>query len=229
MIQGFAAGSLFLYFFYHHWFVLPCGIPAGVLFCRWKEKELAKKRRRILECQFRDWITAVAANLQAGYSVENAFVKSGKDLGSLYDDNTDIQKEIRQMEHLLHNNVTLERILEDFGIRSGVSEIENFSEIFAAGKRSGGNFREIISFCCEVISAGIDTEKEIRTMLHGKVMEQYVMCVVPFVIMLYISCTSPGYFDPLYQGPAGRIVMTVCLAVYVVSVMVSRRIVNIEV
>lgn len=180
-------------------------------------------------CQFRDWITAVAANLQAGYSVENAFVKSGRDLDSLYDEKTDIQREICYMEHLLNNNVTLERILEDFGNRSGVTEIENFVEIFAAGKRSSGNFRDIISFCCEVISAGIDTEKEIRTMLHGKVMEQRVMCVVPFIIMLYISCTSPGYFDPLYQSMAGRIIMTVCLAVYVTSVAVSRRIVSIEV
>lgn len=223
------AGSLFLYFFYHHWLVLLCGIPAGILFCRWQTKELAKKRQKVLKRQFRDWITAAASNLQAGYSVENAFVKSGKDLASLYDENTDIQKEIRQMEHLLHNNVTLERILEDFGIRSGVSEIENFSEIFATGKRSGGNFNEIISFCCEIISAGIDTEKEIQTMLHGKVTEQRVMCVVPFLIMLYISCTSPGYFDPLYQSMAGRIIMTVCLAVYMASVAVSRRIVNIEV
>ncbi|MGN1170812.1 MAG: type II secretion system F family protein [Lachnospiraceae bacterium] len=229
MILGFLAGSVFFYFFYRHVFVLFFGIPAGILFCRWQMKELAKRRQRILVCQFRDWITAVAANLQAGYSVENAFVKSGRDLDSLYDEKTDIQREICYMEHLLNNNVTLERILEDFGNRSGVTEIENFVEIFAAGKRSSGNFRDIISFCCEVISAGIDTEKEIRTMLHGKVMEQRVMCVVPFIIMLYISCTSPGYFDPLYQSMAGRIIMTVCLAVYVTSVAVSRRIVSIEV
>lgn len=229
MLQGLLAGSVFFYFFYHHIFVLFLGIPAGILFCRWQTKELAKKRQKILEYQFRDWITAVAANLQAGYSVENAFVKSGKDLNTLYDENTDIQKEIHYMEHLLSNNVTLEKILEDFGDRSGVTGIENFVEIFAAGKRSGGNFREIISFCCEVISAGIDTEKEIQTLLHGKVMEQQVMCVVPFIIMLYISCTSPGYFDPLYQSLAGRIIMTVCLIVYMAAVALSRRIVKIEV
>lgn len=88
-------------------------IPCAFLYCKWKGKELGEKRRRRLELQFRDWIDSASGHLQAGCSVENAFVKSGRELTYLYDSAADIHREIRSMEHLLSNNIPLEKILYD--------------------------------------------------------------------------------------------------------------------
>ncbi len=226
---GFFLGSAFLYFFYRTAYVLAAGIPCALFFCKWQMDRLCKARRQRLEIQFKDWIGTVVSGLQAGYSVENAFLKAGREMALLYGEETDIRKEIHNMEHLLANNITLEKILLDFGERSCSEDIRNFAEVFAAGKRSGGDLREMIENCCEIIVMKIDTEREIRTLLHGKAIEQKVMCFVPFGIIAYISVSSPGYFDPLYQNPIGIAVMTAGMIFYLFSVWLSVHIVRIEV
>ncbi len=228
-LTGFLAGSLFLYFFYQTVYVIGMAIPCAFLYCKWKGKELGEKRRRRLELQFRDWIDSASGHLQAGCSVENAFVKSGRELTYLYDSAADIHREIRSMEHLLANNIPLEKILYDFGERSQAENIQNFADVFATGKRSGGNLREMISDTCEITAMKTDVEREIQTMIHGKVMEQKIMCFIPFGIILYISLSSPGYFSSLYHNPAGICMMTACLLFYLFSLWISLRIIRIEV
>lgn len=226
---GFCGGSLLLYFFYESSWVICMGVPCGILFCRWQNRQLCEKRKQQLEQQFKSWINIVASGLQAGQSVENAFLRSGRELALLYEEKTDIRRELCSMEQLLKNNVTLEKILWDLGQRSGSEDICNFAEVFVAGKRSGGNLREMIENCCEIIVAKMEVEREIRTLIHGKVTEQKIMCLIPFGIMAYISLSSPGYFAPLYHNPAGNIIMTGCLIMYMAAVWLSLRLVRIEV
>ncbi len=199
------------------------------LFCEWKRKELCEIRKRKLEQQFRDWIEGASHHLETGCSVENALIRAGRELRLVYGEESDICRETRGMEHLLANNISVEKILSDFGERSQAADICHFADVFATGKRSGGNLRELIADSCESIAMRAYTEREIHTLLHGKVMEQKVMCLIPFGIMLYISISSPGYFTPLYHNPAGICVMTLCLAVYLFSVWLSLFIIRIEV
>jgi len=199
-----------------------------IFFCRWKQKQLCKKRRNELENQFKDWLECVIVSLQSGNSIENAFIKAGKDMALFYGEDADIRREMKEMNYLLENNVTLEKILLDLGNRSGSEDIRNFAEVFLIGKRSGGNLREIIESCCSVIVMKMDLEREIQTMIHGKVLELKVMCVVPFGIILYISISSPGYFSPLYHNVAGICIMTGCLLFYLGAVVMSAKIVKIE-
>lgn len=197
--------------------------------CKWQEKTLCEKRKQELSGQFKSMIESVSSSLQAGYSAENAFIRTKRELSLLYKKEADILIEVENMTFLLQNNVTLEEILMDFGIRSSVDDIRNFAEVFGTGKRSGGDFREIICSCVELLSEKADTEREIRTLIHAKVLEQKVMCLVPFCIMGYISLTSPGYFSPLYHNAAGICIMSLCLLIYAGVLYFSWRITQIEV
>lgn len=55
------------------------------------------------------------------------------------------------------------------------------------------------------------------------------MSLIPAVIVIYLKVTAKEFIQPLYGNISGIIIMTVCLAVYVVSDMWAKRIVNIEV
>ena len=155
--MGFVAGSIFLYFFYQSFWVVVIGFPVMIFFCRWKQKQLCKKRRNELENQFKDWLECVIVSLQSGNSVENEFIKAGKEMALFYGEDADIRREMKEMNYLLENNVTLEKILLDLGHRSGSEDIRNFAEVFLIGKRSGGNLREIIESCCSVIVMKMDS------------------------------------------------------------------------
>ena len=88
---------------------------------------------------------------------------------------------------------------------------------------------EIIERSVTVIEEKVETEKEIQIILASRRMEQKIMNVIPFGILLYISVTSKGFFDVLYHNLPGVIFMTICLFVYLGAVLLSRNIVLIEV
>lgn len=217
------------YFFYQTSLAFLLGIPCAALFCKWQRRRLCERRKDILREQFKSWIEAAASELQAGNSVENAFVRAGRELRLLYRENTDIRMEVRSMERLLDNNVTFESILADLAERSDIEEICSFSDALAAGKRIGGDLREMIKECCEIVVMKTDVEREIRTLLHGRETEQRIMCFVPFAVVGYVSLSTPGYFAPLYHNPAGTAIMTVCLALYLFAVRIGMQIVQIRV
>jgi tight adherence protein B len=52
---------------------------------------------------------------------------------------------------------------------------------------------------------------------------------IPFGMILYIDFTSPGFFDIMYGTWMGRLIMTLCLAFYMGAVMLSGKILDIEI
>ena len=64
----------------------------------------------------------------------------------------------------------------------------------------------------------IELREELHALFAAKKMEQRMMCVIPFGIMLFIGSASKGFFNPLYNNLQGICIMSVCLIVYLVSV-----------
>ncbi len=217
------------FFFYRSVWSLPFLAPVYFLYRREAAKDYVQTYRRETAVQFKDAILAVSANQKAGYSVENSFKQSYEDMVLLYGRESIICRELYTMVSGMGNNMILETMMYDFGKRSGVTEIMEFAQVFAAAKRNGGNLTEVIERSAAIIEEKIETEKEIQILISAKRLEQKIMNVVPFGILLYISITSKGFFDVLYHNPMGIAIMTVCLAVYIWSVFLSRKIVNIEV
>lgn len=174
-----------------------------------------KREREELVRQFRECILAVSASLQAGYSVENAFLDCEQDLTLMYGKESLICGEIKLIQRGLHINISLEELLTDLGERSGCEEIIQFAEVFSIAKRNGGNLAEIIASSSELIGRKIELRGEIDALLGGKKMELTIMELMPFAILLYISAANPGYFDMLYHNFFGALIMTGCLVVYV--------------
>ena len=111
--------------------------------------------------------------------------------------------------------------MEDWGARSEISEIGEFADVLAIGKRSGGSIPEIIDATSDMISRRVLLEEELETLLANKILEQRIMNLMPFVLVLYLEWSSPGYFDMLYEGYVGRLIMTGCLFAYVFAYWLS--------
>lgn len=229
VLEGMAAVALIGYFFYRSLIACLFLTPVFFLFIREKKKELAKKQRQELGIQFKDMVLSVAASQKAGYSIENAFRESYRDMEMLYGAKGLICVEIRHIVAGLENNVVLEKLLYNLGLRSHEPDIMQFADVFYIAKRNGGNMTDILAKTAEVIEQKIETDKEIQLLIGAKKMEQKIMNAVPFLIIFYVSSTSRGFFDVLYHNPVGVAVMTVCLAFYGAAYRLSKRIVEIEV
>lgn len=229
VLEGVFLVAITGYFFYQSWIACVLLFPVFGLFIREKKKDLAKKQRQELSLQFKDLVLALSANVKAGYSIENALRESYRDVELLYGADSPICCEVRHMMRGLENNVILEKLLYDLGIRSRLPDIMQFADVFLIAKRSGGNLTEILEKTAGVIEQKIETDKEIQLMIAAKKMEQRIMNMVPFLIIFYIGTTSRGFFDVLYHNFVGVAVMTVCLLFYGAAYLLSRRIVEIEV
>lgn len=72
-------------------------------------------------------------------------------------------------------------------------------------------------------------KEEIRTMTASVRFEQKVMSAIPFLMIIYIDWTSPGFFGVMYETILGRLIMSGCLAVYLLSCYLSGKILDIHV
>ena len=175
---------------------------------REKGQTLGERRRKELKLQFKDAVEGIAAALAAGYSAENAVREARKDLQLVYAGSADIVQELSAMERKLDANQTIEAAMEDFAKRSGLEEAETFAEIFAVGKRNGGDLIGIMEDTARTITQIVETERQASMALASRRYEQKVMNLVPFGMILYLRIGCPGFLDPLYGNLAGICVMT---------------------
>lgn len=205
---------VFSYFFYRSFLALiPLSAVGASAFWLIRKQKLDKAREE-LAAQFRECILAVAISLQAGYSVENAFLECRQDMLLMYGAEAPICQELKLIKRGLDINISLEELLVDMARRSGCEEVAQFAQIFALAKRNGGNMAEIIRNSADQIGGAIELRQEIQMLLGAKKMELTIMKIMPFGILLYIDMANPGYFDSLYYNIIGVSVMTGCLGLY---------------
>lgn len=225
----YAGFAVILYLFFKSVFafvLLPVGI---VLYHRYNRKQLTEKYRKELNSQFKDALLSVSAALRAGYSMENALTESAAEMESMYGSDSLICRQLKRMKNQLAVGVPIEKVFEELARSSGAEDIETFAAVYAIARRSGGDLVEIIRKTASDIASKIDTQNEIAVVVRSKRLEQNIMTLMPPLIILYVDLTAGSMLDPLYQSLTGRIIMLVCLAVYIAAFLLSRRITKIEV
>lgn len=216
--------------FYRSMTVFLFLVPAALFgFPRLRKRHLRNQRLWELTLQFKEAIWIVSGFLSAGISVENAFGMAVPELIRLYGEDAMIVEEFRLITRGLALNKPIEPMLQDFARRSGLQDIRNFTEVFSIAKRSGGSLKDIIERTGRIIRDKTAVTEEIRNMTASRRYEQNIMNVLPFGIILYINMTSNGFLNVMYERPAGRLIMTVCLALVILSYWLSQRILDIKV
>lgn len=214
----------FSFFFYRSAWAFGPMLLVGGLFARWR---ILKKRRSLRQLyleQFKECMLSVSGSVKAGYAVENAFEESIGDVEIMYGRDCWIAGEVRMICRGIRSNRTLEETLEEMGRRSELQEICEFAEVFAIAKRNSGNIPDTIELYSRIITQNLELIGEIETLLAAKRLEQKVMNVMPFFIVLYLEYTNPGYFDMMYHNLLGVGIMTGCLAVYLCAYALAERI-----
>ena len=147
----------------------------------------------------------------------------------MHGDNSFIVQAFSDILRKVDNSANIEDELIEFADRTGIEDIKYFAQVFKYAKRSGGDLIAIIKNISNTVREKIEVESEIQTIISGKKMEQKVMSMMPFGMILYLRMTSPDFISPLYGNVLGIIVMSMCLIVYMAAAYVSRRIVDINV
>lgn len=224
-----ALDGAFSYLFYRSWLPFFMFLPAGLQFLKIRSRTYCRRRRQELLEQFLAGMQAVSTALAAGCSVETAFAEALREMRNRYPSDALIVREFRYIVAQLRMNRNLEELLLSLAARSGLEDIRNFADVFAASKRTGGNLMAIIRNTVLCAAQKEETRREIAACLSAKRLEQNVMSLVPCLILIYVQTVSPGFLDVMYHNAAGALIMSGCLGVYMCAWYWGRKIVTIEV
>lgn len=204
------------------------GIFAGVMFLPIRTKQIIAKKQSTLKLQFRDMLESLTTSLGAGKNVSDSFKSIYDDLKVQYEEDAYILKELEIVLAGMSNNIDVEDVLEDFGKRSGIGDIESFANVFRICYRKGGNIKDTIRSTHEILSDKMEIAEDIETVVTGSKNEQNIMVVMPILLIGMIKLMSED-FAANFVTPTGIISTTVAIGMFIASYFIGKVVLDIKV
>lgn len=213
-------------FYQNIWIAL---VAAGFLFGVYPElckETLAKRRQWILVTEFKEVLYCLAAALRAGRSLENALEAVWEDMDPRI--TPCLYKEWQIIRAQLQIRVRAEDCLKELAKRSGVEEIRSLADVIEISKKSEGDIVQIVENTVRLLQDKIEIQGEMHVLLAKKKMEQKIVNVMPFLVILMLLFIAPDYLEPLYKTITGRVIMTLCTGMAGGSFWLSKKFSTIE-
>lgn len=226
VVLGLGIGLCASGLFYDSWFGMIVSVLIVPVLWRRNKREMHRQKQAQMKEEFREVMVMVSGNLNAGYSLENAFIQVYKTNASEY---TVMSRELERMVNGLSYSARIEKLLLEMGKRWDIGEIVNFAKLIEAAKQYGGNIPQLIRQLTTNFADMQETEMEIQTVIAAKRLEGNIMILVPFGILLMLRLINPTYIQVIYETAGGRIWMTICLIVIFLCKLWIEKIVRIEV
>lgn len=214
------------YLFYDAWWGIWPVVPMTPIVYKMMRASCIKKQSAQLKTEFCEVMTLLSGDLNAGYSLETAFIQVQRKNGTAF---PLMNPELIILVNGIACQRRVEVMLKDLAKRSGMEEIMEFSNMIEMAKRYGGNIPNLIRQLTSNMQDKKLVEMEIQTVVAAKRLEGRIMLLVPFGIVLFLRLTTPAYISVFYNTAAGRIWMTVTLFVIGICVCWIEKIVRIEV
>lgn len=188
---------------------------------------LQKKRAGVLKEQFVDFASALTNALGSGMNMNDSINAVYNDLKSQYPEDAYIVSEVQELINGLNNNLSIEFLLEQFGIRSGEEDIMNFAQVFATCYRTGGDIKSVVRRTTEMISEKVMIASEIDTAITSNKMQMNIMNVLPIVIILMMRFMSAEFANS-FSSIVGVIGLTISAGLTFAAYKMGQKIMDIK-
>jgi len=226
---GYAAGFLVLFIFYNIIILsLAGGTVLGAVNIFASMHASVKKRLMKLRVQFFDLLEALSVAMRAGNPMLRSLQSAREDLILIYPENGDIITELDIIIGKFNNAVALSESFSDLAERSGLEDIKSFASIYATIEGKSSRADEIVRETQQIIADKMEIEMEIDTLMTAAKSEVNIMLLMPLVILGVIGYAGAGFMDAIYTTPAGRLVSTGGLIVFILSFIMARKFSNVK-
>ena len=96
-------------------------------------------------------------------------------------------------------------------------------------KETGGNLAEILGQISSVVRGRFRLERKIKTLSAEGRLSAWILAMVPLVLFIVISVTTPRYLPVLIEDPIGQKLMIFGVVAGVIGILWIRKIIRIEV
>ena len=222
---------LFIYYRF-----IPVAVIGGFIIGIWQEKNysqtVTKRRQEKLRLQFKEFLEIISISISggSGRSMENAVEDSLRELQMIYNQDSDIVREIALIvSDYRHAGIPMVKGFEELGERSDIDDVLSFAAIYKTIEGKTSDFGYIIAQTRDIIKDKVEIAMEIQTEINSAKSEAYMMLVLPLVLVIMMSTMGSGFMDSLFTTAIGRIAATVGVVCTFVSYVIATRAAEIDV
>lgn len=222
-----------LYIYYR---LMIVSVTGGLVLAYFQEKNYAKsvqrKRKNRLRLQFKEFLEIITISVSggSGRSMENAIADSVHDLEMIYNEKTDIVREIKLIVSDYRNaGIPMSTGFKELGERSEVDDIVSFAAIYTTIDGKSSDFGYIISQTHGIIKDKVEIMMEIETGIMSAKSEAYMMLILPLVLIVVMSTMGSDFLNGLFTTGLGRLAATFGVVCTFASYVIAVRATEIEV
>ncbi len=201
----------------------PLWILAAAIFPILQIESMRKKRLEAIEKQLDGFLLALANALKAIPSVGAAFNSVIPILQS------PMREEVELASKEMKVGSTLDQALLHMAARIGSRQVDSALSAILIGRQVGGNLGRVLETTAASIREMARLDGVIRTKTAEGKMQLAVIAVMPFVLVLGLGYSSPGYFDPLQHTVSGYMATAVAGGCWVGALIWARKILAVDV
>lgn len=226
-LAGACLMSLASFVFFHQKIVLlAAGCFGAIVGPGAIRRSRQKREKQLLAAEMKEVLDDLLILLRSGQSLESALLSCFQEMDPK--DKKHAYPLFEEMSAGLKLSYSAEEVLATMAEKSGIEEIRSLSRTIEICKRTEGDTAKVMEQTIRYLKDRMEIQAELKILLAKKQMEQKIMGIMPFGMIFLLLLLSPGYLLPLYQTITGQIVMACAAALMVVSIWMSRKIIQIE-
>ena len=203
--------------FFPLWIIAACTFPIMQI------EGMRKKRLQAVEKQLDGFLLALANALKAIPSVSAAFSSVIPIL------QPPMREEVELAAKEMKVGSTLDQALLHMAARIGSRQVDSALSAILIGRQVGGNLGRVLESTAASIREMARLDGVIRTKTAEGKMQLGVIAVMPFVLVVGLGYSSPGYFDPLQHTVSGYIASAAAGGCWVSALIWARKILAVDV
>jgi tight adherence protein B len=180
------------------------------------------KRMRLIESRIDGFTLSFANALRATPNIARALETVAVTIPS------PLHEELELTLRELRVGSTLEQALGDLGVRIGSSQFDATMSALLIGRRVGGNVPEILNDTATSLREIVRLQSTLRAKTADGRVQALVLAAFPVVIALAFDLLMPGYFAPLTKSYAGSMVLAIAGGSWIAAVILSRKILMVQ-
>ncbi len=228
LLKRMVISSIAIYFLFKN---IPICLIGGVVFSLISlldKKERKKSRTLTMQVCFFDFMICLEPLLRAAGTFPSAFKEAVLDYMRFHGED-EFSKYIRSAVNEFKINRPTTKVLLDLAQKIDIEDAHIFASSMAICEETGGNAIDVTQSTVDILVGKMKVQSDIQTGLSGRIFEQKVITMMPFLLLGLFSIVADAYLEPLYTSVAGRVVMAFAGAIFLLQWLIGKKIINIEV
>jgi tight adherence protein B len=139
-----------------------------------------------------------------------------------------LDREIELVLREMRVGSTLEQALGNLSARVRSFQLDAAMSGLLIGRQTGGNVPEILDSAANTLREMARLQGVLRAKTAEGRAQANVLAAFPLLLLFAFDAASPGYFRPLTESATGMIVAMIAVGMWVSSVLLTRRIMEVE-